>query len=94
MPQYQVVVGCYVPVGAGTRFKYAGQIVTLDAADAVKLRGYVEPQNGRAPRAATTTRATPRATPGKTADTVVADLNLKLADASAPSTERDDDGDE
>ena len=90
MPQYQVVVACYVPVGAGTRFKYAGQIVTLDAADAVKLRGYVEPQNGRAPRAATTTRVTSK----KVIDTVVADLNLKLADASAPSTERDDDGDE
>ena len=89
MPQYRVVDDCYVPVGAGTRFKYAGQIVTLDAADAAKLRGYVEPDNGRAPRPAATTRATP----GKTADMVVADLNLKLADASAPPTD-DDDGDE
>jgi hypothetical protein len=90
MPQYQVVVDCYVPVGVGTRFKRAGQIVTLDRDDAADLRGYVEPANGRAPRAATTTRVTAK----KTTDRVVADLNLKLADADAPPTESDDDGDD
>lgn len=101
MPQYQVVVDCYVPVGAGTRFKRAGQIVTLDEDDAADLRGYVEPANGRAPRAATTTRVTkkvisfPAAPVGGATDKAVADLNLKLSGASAaPPTESDDDGDD
>lgn len=43
MPRYEVIDPCYVPVGSGVRFKHPGQVVTLTAAQADKLTGYVTP---------------------------------------------------
>lgn len=43
MRQYVVTEGCYVPVGDSTRFKRAGQVVSLDERDAKALGGLVKP---------------------------------------------------
>lgn len=37
MGRYEVVVECYVPVGAGFRYKRPGQVVTLSDEDAASL---------------------------------------------------------
>lgn len=42
MTQYVVTTDCYVPVGESTRFKRAGQVVDLDAADAKALGDLVK----------------------------------------------------
>jgi hypothetical protein len=69
MPQYRVIVDCYVPVGTGVRFKRAGQVVTLDSVAAADLRGHVEPAgNGKVAKV----RA-------KRVAGAVADLNVRLA---------------
>lgn len=49
MRQYVVTEGCYVPVGdqGDTRFKVAGQVVTLDERDAKALGGLVKPASER-----------------------------------------------
>jgi hypothetical protein len=47
MPQYVVTEGCYVPVGESTRFKVAGQVVTLNEKDAKALGGLVRPASKR-----------------------------------------------
>lgn len=41
--KYEVVLGCYVPVGAGFRYKNPGQVVTLSEKEAAKLSDYLEP---------------------------------------------------
>lgn len=43
MHEYEVVEGCYVPVGPGFKFKKPGQVVRLRKADAKKLGSYVKP---------------------------------------------------
>lgn len=43
MPQYVVTEDCYIPVGESTRFKHAGQVVSLDEADAKVLADLVKP---------------------------------------------------
>jgi len=42
MPDYIVTHDCYVPVEHGTKFKRAGQRVTLASSEAAKLVGYVK----------------------------------------------------
>ncbi len=42
MPDYIVTNDCYVPVEHGTKFKRAGQRVTLATSEAAKLAGYVK----------------------------------------------------
>lgn len=43
MNKYEVVSGCYVPVGKGFRFKAAGQVITLSDEDAVMLADHIRP---------------------------------------------------
>jgi len=43
MGKYEVVSGCYVPVGSGFRHKRSGQIVTLSDEDAASLGEHVKP---------------------------------------------------
>ena len=43
MKQYEVVSGCYVPLGRGTRFRPAGQVVTLSDEQAAELAEYIKP---------------------------------------------------
>ena len=42
MHTYQVTEACYVPLGPGFKYKKAGQLVNLSAADAKKLGGFVQ----------------------------------------------------
>lgn len=43
MKQYEVVSGCYVPVGGRVRFRPAGQVVTLSDEQAAELAGFIKP---------------------------------------------------
>lgn len=43
MPRYEVIKPCYVPLGRGTRYRPAGQFVTLEVEEAEKLDGYLRP---------------------------------------------------
>lgn len=44
MKKYEVVSGCYVPLGnGGTRYKRLGQIVTLSDEQAAALAGFIKP---------------------------------------------------
>lgn len=43
MNKYEVVSGCYVPVGKGFRYKAAGQVVTLSDDHAVLLADHIRP---------------------------------------------------
>lgn len=46
MRQYQVLSQCYVPVGPGFKYKFPGQVVTLDDEDAASLEGLIAPVAG------------------------------------------------
>lgn len=58
--KYQVVKATYVPVGPGFKYKKAGQIVTLKAADARRLGDLVRKLDGDEPVAK---RNTPKPAP-------------------------------
>lgn len=83
MRQYVVTEGCYVPVGESTKFKRAGQVVTLDEADAKALGGLVKPASEKlvATQVAGQTRVQadgvgdPGPEPSASENTVVADAD-------------------
>lgn len=43
MNKYEVVSGCYVPIGSGSRYKAPGQIVTLSDEHAALLAAHIRP---------------------------------------------------
>lgn len=43
MKQYEVVSGCYVPMGSKTRFRPVGQVVTLSDEQAAELADFIKP---------------------------------------------------
>lgn len=43
MKKYEVVSGCYVPMGNRVRFRPPGQVVTLSDEQAAALAGFIKP---------------------------------------------------
>lgn len=92
MPQYVVTEDCYIPVGESTRFKHAGQVVSLDEADAEVLAGLVKPagQDEIEAQVVVEPSASQNTTIAETDDDDDADAPPNEQDAPAPSDVKGD----